>query len=153
MSRFRRGDEAMAARRRPGAGDVQELEQRPQEVGRLLVGAHGYLVRGPRDEPIGRIAGFGYDLDDRWPRALIMRPHGLRGLWSPHTWELPCSAVGAVVPARREVRVRGDGRLAAAPFTGTESVRREEVGGWAPPPSEGSHVGASAARSSSGDAR
>jgi hypothetical protein len=150
MGRFRQGDETTEARRRPAAGDVQAFEQRCQEVGRLLADAHGYLVRGPRGEPIGRIAGFSYGLDDRWPRALIMRPHGLRGLWSRDTWELPFSAVGAVISARREVRVRREGRFPAAPFAGTEPVRREEVGGWPLPDPESSRVGASRARSSSG---
>ena len=150
MGRFRQGDETTEARRRAAAGDVQAFEQRCQEVGRLLADAHGYLVRGPRGKPIGRIAGFSYGLDDRWPHALIMRPHGLRGLWSPDTWELPFSAVGAVISARREVRVRSDGRSPAAPFPGTERVRREEMGGSALPPPESSRVGASRARSSSG---
>lgn len=153
MGGFRQDDETTEARRRTAAEDVRAFERRCQEVGRLLGDAHGFLVRGPGDTPIGRVAGLSYGLDDRWPRALIIRPHGLRGLWSAHTWELPFSAVGAVTSSRREVRVRSDGRPPATPFTSTEPVRREEVGGWARPLSEGSGVGASSARSPAGDAR
>jgi hypothetical protein len=152
MGRFQQGDEATEARRRGAADDVRAFEQRCQEVGRLLVDAHGYLVRGPSEKPIGRIAGFSYGLDDRWPRALIIRPHGLRGLWSSRTWALPFSAVGAVVSARREVRVRVDALPQAAPRTRTVPAGRSEaVGGWPSPRPEGAHVGASPARSSSGD--
>jgi hypothetical protein len=154
MGRFRQDDEATEARRRAAADDVRAFERRCQEVGRLLVDAHGYLVRGPGERPIGRVAGLSYGLDDRWPRALIIRPHGLRGLWSSRTWALPFSAVGAVMSARREVRVRIDGQPQAAPRTRTlPADRAEAAGGWLPLRSEGTRVGASPARSSSGDTR
>ncbi|MDX6554439.1 MAG: hypothetical protein QOD86_634 [Miltoncostaeaceae bacterium] len=153
MGRFRQGDEATEARRRAAAGDVRAFEQRAQQVGRLLAEAHGYLVRGPRGEPIGRVAGLSYGIDDRWPRALIMRPHGLRGLWSSDTWELPFSAVGDVISAHREVRVRSEGRPPAAPAARSEpALPAEARGGWPPPRPEGSRAGASPARSSSGNA-
>ena len=67
-------DEAAEARWRAADGGVQTFEQRCQQVGRLLADAHGYLVRGPADVQIGRVGGLGYGLDDRWPRALIIRP-------------------------------------------------------------------------------
>ena len=154
MGRVRQGDEATEARRRAAADDVRAFERRCQEVGRLLVDAHGYLVRGPGGTPIGRVAGLSYGLDDRWPRTLIIRPHGLRGLWSTRTWALPFSAVGAVISARREVRARVDALPQAARHTRTAPAGRSEaVGGWPPPRPEGSRAGASSARSSSGDTR
>jgi hypothetical protein len=106
------------------------------------------------ERPIGRVAGLSYGLDDRWPRTLIVRPHGLRGLWSTRTWALPFSAVGAVMSARREVRVRVDAPPQAARRTRTAPAGSSEaVGGWPPLRPEGSRVGVSPARSSSGDTR
>ena len=104
--------------------DALVEEARCQRVGSLLARSHGYLVRGARGEPLGRIAALRYGLDDRWPTALILRPHGLRGLWSGTTWELPFSAVGTVVSELREVRVLREGprREHAAPQGLPEAV-------------------------------
>jgi hypothetical protein len=89
--------------------EAQAAEARLQHLGWLLDRGHGYLVRGLGDEPLGRVAALSYGADDRWPRALTLRPRGLRGLWSRATCELPFSAVLAVAPTRREVRVMSEG--------------------------------------------
>jgi hypothetical protein len=90
--------------------DARATEARCGHVGWLLAGARGYLVRSLADEPLGRVGGLSYGEDDRWPRALSLRPRGVRGLlWSRTARELPFSAVLAVSPARREVRVLTDG--------------------------------------------
>jgi hypothetical protein len=85
--------------------EAEATEAGRQHLGWLLSQAHGYLVRGLRGEPLGRIAALGYGADDRWPRTVTLRPPGVRGIWSRTTCELPFSQVLAVLPARREVRV------------------------------------------------
>lgn len=103
------GAEAWKGRRERGPwrelDERHAAEARCQHTGWLLARSHGYLVRSLRDEALGRVAALSYGADDRWPRALTLRPCGVRGLWSRRTLELPFSAVLVVAPTRREVRV------------------------------------------------
>jgi anti-anti-sigma factor len=54
---------------------ARTAEAHCEHVGWLLAGSRGYLARSFADQPPGRVPGFSYGDDDRWPRALNLRPH------------------------------------------------------------------------------